>query len=281
MKRHYFQKLLHDPRGGWMQLPVFTRGIGAEILRRLDPAGGIDLARGSDPMESLLSAVAAHPRERRRVREVMQELIDGGWLVLSGRRWEAYLPDLERARPCAEMTPAGAETAVSGSQPVASVRSLGAQNELSQRNSTNDVSQGEERRKREEGEETRAREEPTERGADPPLRRLRKEFGDRWSRKTAITFSMPSKHIERAVAVAADFALKPPHELTGALDAFFATTDPFVLKSRWALATWLNDPTRWLAGTDLTVVRLRPEKHDAAPSTEITDDLFFRGKAHG
>jgi len=270
-----------------MQLPVFTRGIGAEILRRLDPAGGIDLAPGSDPMESLLSAVAAHPRERRRVREVMQELIDGGWLVLSGRRWEAYLPDLERARPCAEMTPARAEMAVSGSQlesrgtqPVASVRPLGAQNELNPRNSTNDVPQGEERRKREEGEETRAREEPDERGADPPLRRLRKEFGDRWSRKTAITFSMPSKHIDRAVAVAADFALKPPHELTEALDAFFATTDPFVLKSRWALATWLNDPTRWLAGTDLTVVRLRPEKHDAAPSTEITDDIFVR-KSHG
>jgi len=147
-----------------MQLPVFTRGIGAEILRRLDPAGGIDLAPGSDPMESLLSAVAAHPRARRRVREVMQELIDGGWLVLSGRRWEAYLPDLERTRPCAETTLARAETAVSGSQPeshgtqpVASVRSLGAQNELSPRNYTNDVSQGEEREKerRGEGEETR------------------------------------------------------------------------------------------------------------------------------
>jgi len=113
--------------------------------------------------------------------------------------------------------------------------------------------------------------------AEKPLGRVLGGFRERWSRKTGSTWRAQSKHIDRAVEVAADFADKP-EQLVAALDAFFATDDAFVLKSRWAFGTWLNDPRRWLDGTP-SIGRVKPATHRADVATQITDDMFVRKEA--
>ena len=113
--------------------------------------------------------------------------------------------------------------------------------------------------------------------ADLPLGRLLGGFGNRWSKKTAVTWRAPSQHMERAREGAADFADRPA-ELAACIEGFFATQDRFAIDKRWPFKLFLNDPARWL-DEPATTGRMRPARHDADAETEITDDLFVRKEA--
>lgn len=96
-----WRQLLSDPPSAWMRLPLLTRGVGDEILRAVDANGEIDC--GSEPPATVVCRLAAaHPRERRRIVEAVQELIDARFLRLDqgdqGAVLCVQLPDLSLAR---------------------------------------------------------------------------------------------------------------------------------------------------------------------------------------
>lgn len=97
----------------------------------------------------------------------------------------------------------------------------------------------------------------TEDQPDPPaLGRILGGFRKRHNAKTAQTGNpIPSNLLDRAREVAADFADRPG-DIDASLDAYFASDDPFVRKTRWSFKLWSNDPGRWL-----------PEPQTAAPQT--------------
>lgn len=107
-----WRKLLSNPPPDWQRLPLLTRGVGNEILRALDAEGEIECGT-EDPMAVVCRVTAAHPKERRRVREAVEELVAEGWLtidVVGGRSViRGHLPDLatrkRKATPRAPETP--------------------------------------------------------------------------------------------------------------------------------------------------------------------------------
>ncbi len=119
MKLHW-RKLLSDPPSAWVRLPMLTRGVGDEVLRAVDANGEIDL--GDEPTAVVVCRLAAaHPRERRRVAEAIEELIAAGFLRLdsrpTGRALCVQLPDLSLARSGRE-----ADVKRTRSQPEADVK---------------------------------------------------------------------------------------------------------------------------------------------------------------
>ena len=87
-----------------------------------------------------------------------------------------------------------------------------------------------------------------------PLGRLIRGFQSRWEAKRdargmALGAGWPGFGPHRGLAddVAARYADKP-EQLAESLDAYFASTDPFVVsKARWNFATWARDPGKWAA----------------------------------
>lgn len=148
-----WRKLASDPSAEWQQLPLLTRGVAVELMRRLDPDDGLDCSHGVKPHDAICMVTGAHSRERRRVNEAIDELVRGRWLVLSGRRWLAFFPDLERARPSVEQASA-MQRDVGGT--ATTLQRANPQNELTSRKDENHDRRGEE--KREEKEESRGEE---------------------------------------------------------------------------------------------------------------------------
>lgn len=103
-----WRKLLSDPPSSWMRLPMITRGIGDEILRAVDASGEIDCGAEA-PSVVVCRLAAAHPRERRRIVEGVDELIAAGFLSITDRDGSAILavvmPDLSLARGAPKAAP--------------------------------------------------------------------------------------------------------------------------------------------------------------------------------
>ena len=95
-----WRKLLSDPPSAWQRLPLITRGVGDEILRAVDSDGEIDCGT-EQPAVVVCRLTAAHPRERRRVAEAVEELIAEGFLRIEARDGSTILavqlPDLSLA----------------------------------------------------------------------------------------------------------------------------------------------------------------------------------------
>jgi hypothetical protein len=94
-----WRPLLSDPGAEWQQLSSLTRGIAAEVMRRLDKDRAITCAAGRSVADAVCMAIAAHPKERGRVAKAISELEAGRWVTLSEGRLVAYFPDLNVDRP--------------------------------------------------------------------------------------------------------------------------------------------------------------------------------------
>lgn len=94
-----WRKLWGDPGAEWQQLPVLTRGIADEIMRRLDNDCALVCAVGVDPRQAVARSIGAHGKERERVYEALDELVAGRWLAFIDGRWQAFFPNLGRTRP--------------------------------------------------------------------------------------------------------------------------------------------------------------------------------------
>lgn len=96
-----WRALLTDPGAEWLQLPVLTRAVACEILRRLDSDKCIVAPPGVPVWQAVSRAIAADPRERRVIKTALEQLADGRWIELRDDRLVAYFPDLgsERAAP--------------------------------------------------------------------------------------------------------------------------------------------------------------------------------------
>ncbi len=102
MKKLSWRKLLSDPPSAWMRLPLITRGVGDELLRAVDADGEIDCGTEA-PAVVVCRLAAAHPRERRRVAEAIDELVAAGFFALvvsdtGSRALCMQLPDISLAR---------------------------------------------------------------------------------------------------------------------------------------------------------------------------------------
>lgn len=168
VRKLVWRKLASDPTPEWQQLPILTRGVADEIMRRLDPENGIDCSDGVDPHEAVCMVTGAHPRERRRVREAIDELVRGRWLVLHGRRWLAFFPDLGKTRPSSERATPGRDGAATEQRRSNPLTTQTPTDEINSANThethTDSTLRREEKRREEEsrGEETRAPEGPVE-----------------------------------------------------------------------------------------------------------------------
>jgi hypothetical protein len=96
-----WRKLLSNPPAEWQRMPMVTRGIGNEVLRLLDSDGEIECS-GEEPWAVVCRITGAHPNERRRVRDALDELVREGFLdVIEGSRGRVIvgrLPDLAARR---------------------------------------------------------------------------------------------------------------------------------------------------------------------------------------
>lgn len=94
-----WRALLSAPPAEWQQLSMITRGIAAEIMRRLDASNAIVCAPGRSIHEAVFMVCGAHPNERRRIKEAVDELIAGRWATAQPGRLEVHFPDLGGTRP--------------------------------------------------------------------------------------------------------------------------------------------------------------------------------------
>ncbi len=70
-------------------------------------------------------------------------------------------------------------------------------------------------------------------------------FQQRWQAALGDMWPGTGKH-SGAVAKLAPWAAEDPARLARSLDGYFACRDPFVVRVRWNLATWLADPGRYV-----------------------------------
>jgi hypothetical protein len=89
--------------------------------------------------------------------------------------------------------------------------------------------------------------------ADPPLRRLRLAFERRWLAKRlangmglGTTWTGFGRHSELALERAHEFANDQP-KLERSLDGFFATSEKFLISTRYPFKSWADNPDRWMA----------------------------------
>lgn len=94
-----WRALLSAPPAEWQQLSMITRGIADEIMRRLDASNAIVCAPGRSIHEAVFMVCGAHPNERRRVKEAVDELIAGRWATARPGRLEVHFPDVAGTRP--------------------------------------------------------------------------------------------------------------------------------------------------------------------------------------
>lgn len=92
-----WRQLLTNPPSNWQRLTLLSRGVGDEVLRALDSDGEIQCG-GESPAVVVCRLTAAHPRERRRVAEALDELAHAGFLSIANGVIRGHFPDLA-ARP--------------------------------------------------------------------------------------------------------------------------------------------------------------------------------------
>lgn len=76
-----FKKLLIAEHGDFGHLPLYVRGLAAMILKFSDKDGRFALG-GRSPAEAVARRCGAEPRERRRLAQDLQKLIDVGYIRL-------------------------------------------------------------------------------------------------------------------------------------------------------------------------------------------------------
>jgi hypothetical protein len=89
-----WRKLYVEPPTAWQSLRAVDRGIGCELLRRLDNTCRIPL-RGKDPAHVVGLIIGAHPEERRSIKASVGRLMTAGVLTLDRGDLVAAIPDLE------------------------------------------------------------------------------------------------------------------------------------------------------------------------------------------
>lgn len=116
LDRMPWRPLLSDPGARWSYLPAITRGIADELMRRLDARHNLELG-GQPRAVAVARAIGAGPRERKRIAEAVEELIESGWMVERDGRLEASFPGIQRDSNELEREPNGSRTGASGTRP--------------------------------------------------------------------------------------------------------------------------------------------------------------------
>lgn len=86
MKWHLesWRKLYRTCPPSWLRLSVSARGLGSELLKYADDEGLIDTG-DDDPGVAIAFMLGARPREHKRIREDVAELLKDGYLQVSGQ----------------------------------------------------------------------------------------------------------------------------------------------------------------------------------------------------
>lgn len=172
-----WRQLLSNPPSAWQRLSLLTRGVGDELLRALDGNGELDCGR-DDPFAVVCRITGAHPRERRRVREAIDDLIRERFLVLIDRGGErvlrGQLPDLSTGRAPLEASPRPTQSEPESdpkrtqSEPEPDVKLTRSEPEVAS-NSSESFNVDPESREEERREENRRGEESERRAREAPL----------------------------------------------------------------------------------------------------------------
>lgn len=99
-----WRRLAVSPSSDWTRLSLLTRGVGVELYRAADESGRISLG-GEAPTQVVCRLLAAHPRERRRVAEAIDDMLRAGWLGVSGDALTVHVGDPEPTRSEPEASP--------------------------------------------------------------------------------------------------------------------------------------------------------------------------------
>ena len=94
MKSLPWRKVLARSPSAWDRLPLMARGLASELLRHVDEYGRI-FAGHEDPVEVIWRLLACHRYERRTVRKMFTELVDGGFVVVAEDHFRLATPDVE------------------------------------------------------------------------------------------------------------------------------------------------------------------------------------------
>jgi hypothetical protein len=87
-----WRKLSTAPTSDWTRLSLLSRGVGVELYRAADDTGRISLG-GESAVGVVCRLLAAHPRERRRVADALDELSVSGWLTCSAGAIHVHVGD--------------------------------------------------------------------------------------------------------------------------------------------------------------------------------------------
>lgn len=249
-----WRKLLSNPPPEWQRLSLITRGVGNEILRALDSDGRIDCGN-EDVASCVCRILGAHPKERKRIREAIDELVAEGFLSIESgavNTLSGHLPDLaggrkkRRARP-EEGRREGGESSERG-------RSESG-NEANPAQPLNSAPV-EEKRKEEKREDK--------------IRRARglfvAAFTEYWQRDPKrFAWSGAGPHHE-ALDHIATWIVDSDAEahIPALLDGFFA--DPFAIGTHWSINVLAKEPSRFLAPK-------RPAKSGGWQAPATADDI--------
>lgn len=299
-----WRKLLLSPPPEWQRLALLTRGVGDELLRALDANNEIDCG-AEDAIGVVCRITGAHPKERRRVREAIEELEREGFIDLvseGGRNLiRGHLPDVAPGRRRAREAPrtstsrasdvhqpcTSEDGAVPGACPERAHTPPASGPNPAQLLNTDPVEKRREEERREE-ERERARDGVIEvlPALDGRAKRIRGAVVVAYQRlwhadPNRGPWPGPGRAAPDLDAMAQALASRDDGEAYAirAVEAYFASPDPFVKRIRWSLAHLARDPGRYLerrapvAGT----ARSMPSAEAYAASATTDDELAAMG----